>query len=41
MAGVTLEQKLDAVLRYENGGESLNSIARSFNITNTETINFG
>ncbi|WP_425323728.1 helix-turn-helix domain-containing protein [Heyndrickxia oleronia] len=40
MEGVSLEQKLDAILRYKNGGESLNSIAKSFNISNTETINF-
>lgn len=40
MARITLEQKLDAISRYENGGESLNSIARSLNLTNNETINF-
>ncbi|WML52258.1 IS3 family transposase [Neobacillus sp. PS3-12] len=40
MARITLEQKLDAIFRYENGGESLNSIAKSLNLTNNETINF-
>jgi transposase-like protein len=40
MARVTLEQKLDAISRYENGGESLNSIAKSLNLTNNETVNF-
>lgn len=40
MARITIEQKLDAIFRYENGGESLNSIAKSLNLTNNETINF-
>ena len=40
MARVTLEQKLDAIFRYENSEESLNSIAKSLNLTNTESIHF-
>ncbi len=40
MARITLEQKLDAIFRYENGEESLNSIAKSLNLTNTETLHF-
>ena len=40
MAKFTIEQKLEAVNRYENGGESLNSIAKSLGISNTETIDF-
>jgi len=40
MAKFTIEQKLDVVNRYENGGESLNSIAKSLGISNTETIDF-
>lgn len=38
MAKFTVEQKMDAIHRYENGGESLNSIAKSFGMSNTETI---
>ncbi|SDP58938.1 Transposase [Litchfieldia salsa] len=40
MAKFTVEQKLDAVNRYKNGGESLNSIAKSIGVSNTETIDF-
>ncbi len=40
MVRFTIEQKLDAINRYENGGESLNSIATSLKISNTETIDF-
>jgi transposase-like protein len=40
MAQITSEQKLEAVNRYKNGGESLNSIAKSLKISNTETIDF-
>jgi transposase-like protein len=40
MARITLEQKLDAIFRYENGRESLNSIAKSLNLTTTEMLNF-
>jgi transposase-like protein len=40
MARRTIEQKLDAISRYENGEESLNSIAKSLNISNTETVDF-
>ncbi|MGG0658720.1 IS3 family transposase [Rummeliibacillus pycnus] len=40
MARITLEQKLDAIFRYENGEGSLTSIAKSLNLTNTETLHF-
>ena len=40
MARITLDQKLDAIFRYENGEESLTSIAKSLDLTNTETLNF-
>ncbi|MFB5089540.1 IS3 family transposase [Psychrobacillus sp. PGGUH221] len=40
MARRTIEQKLDAISRYENGEESLNSIAKSLHISNTETVDF-
>ncbi|WP_196426620.1 hypothetical protein [Lysinibacillus cavernae] len=29
MAGITLEQKIDAITRFENGDKSLTSIAKS------------
>lgn len=40
MARFTIKQKLEAIFRYENGGESLNSIAKSLGISNTETVDF-
>ncbi|WP_222124201.1 helix-turn-helix domain containing protein, partial [Lysinibacillus fusiformis] len=40
MAGITLEQKIDAITRFENGDESLTSIAKSLNLTTTEMLNF-
>lgn len=40
MARITIEQKLDAIFRYENGEESLTSIAKSLNLTTTEMLNF-
>ncbi|MFJ7700869.1 hypothetical protein, partial [Lysinibacillus fusiformis] len=40
MAGITLEQKIDAITRFENGDESLTSIANSLNLTTTEMLNF-
>lgn len=40
MARITLEQKFDAVFRYDNGEESLTSIAKSLNLTTTEMLNF-
>lgn len=32
MAGITLEQKIDAIFRFENGDESLTSIAKSLTL---------
>ncbi|NEU32152.1 hypothetical protein GN156_15470 [bacterium LRH843] len=40
MARITLEQKFDTIFRYENGKESLTSIAKSLNLTTTEIFNF-
>jgi transposase-like protein len=40
MAGITLAQKIDAIFRFENGDESLTSIAKSLNLTTTEMLNF-
>jgi hypothetical protein len=38
MAGITLEQKIDAIFRYENGEESLTSIAKSLHLTRNKVI---
>lgn len=40
MARITLEQKLDAIFRVEKGDESITSIAKSLQLTNTELIHF-
>lgn len=40
MTRITLEQKLDAIFRVEKGDESITSIAKSLNLTNTELIHF-
>ncbi|MEH7226547.1 IS3 family transposase, partial [Bacillus sp. JJ1566] len=40
MPKFTVEQKMEAILRYLNGGESLNSIAKSLGMSNIEMINF-
>ncbi|MED3554109.1 hypothetical protein [Cytobacillus praedii] len=40
MEGITLEQKIDEIFRFENGDESLTSIAKSLNLTTTEMLNF-
>ena len=40
MESITLEQKFDAIFRYENGKESLTSIAKSLDLTTTEMLNF-
>ncbi|MER2107582.1 MAG: hypothetical protein ABS949_11640 [Solibacillus sp.] len=38
MERITLEQKLDAIFRYENGEEILTSITKSLNLTTTEML---
>ncbi|WP_168193782.1 hypothetical protein [Lysinibacillus sp. SGAir0095] len=40
MAGITLEQKIHAITRFENGDLSLTSIAKSLNLTTTEMLDF-
>jgi len=40
MAGITFEQKIDAIFRSEKGDESITSIAKSLNLTTTEMLIF-
>jgi len=40
MAGITFEQKIDAIFRSGKGDESITSIAKSLNLTTTEMLIF-